>query len=193
MSPLPTEPYAEARDFRERTAALRAARATDPYHGHLLLLASDPGDLAVLPAAGCLRTLDDVRLARELHRVVPAARVLQDDSEHDRVLGGGQPDLAVERAPARGDGRQTPAGGRRLSHFVDLALRRRAGGRRCSLVVHASSIARDGGARNQGTRDQLESAARRHRRDGNGRSRRRLEADLIQLPVLFGGPRRDSA
>src|SRR5262245_33172660 len=55
--------HGEARDFRGQGAALLAARTAAPHHLRLLLLAGQPGALAVLPAAGCLWTQDRLCLA----------------------------------------------------------------------------------------------------------------------------------
>ncbi|CAA9349028.1 MAG: Glycerol-3-phosphate ABC transporter, permease protein UgpA, partial [uncultured Microvirga sp.] len=172
----------------ERQAgAVPAARAPASDHGGLLLLPGRAGDLAIVPAPGRVRALDRVRRLRELFRAAEAARVLPRHGDDRSLLGAGRRALPLDRALARGDGRQEPEGGRGLQDAADLALRGRAGGRRRAVGVHLPPLARHVGAPAADDGGRLEPPAQRPARHGARDALGHLETGVVLLPVL---PRR---
>ena len=162
-------------------------------HARLLLLAGEPGGVAVVPAAGRLRAADRLRLVRELSRAVPRARLLPRHGDHGDLLHRRDGAVAVDRAAARGAGRQVHQGRRRLQDAADLALCGGAGHRRRAVALHVPAVARAGGARPARARHGLEPAAQRQSRHGAGGDGRDLEADQLQFPVLPRRPAVDPA
>ena len=172
--------------FGGKAAALPAARAAAAGDARLLLLAGEPGGVAVVPAAGRVRAADRLRLARELSRPVRAARLLPRDGDDGDLRRRRHRAVAVDRAAAGGAGRQAHQGRRRLQDAADLALCGGAGHRRRAVALHVPALARPGGARPALARHRLEPAAQRQPRHDAGRHGLDLEADQLQFPVLPG-------
>src|SRR5205085_3079775 len=120
ITPLPNPPAQAGR--RERTAyvaprdahlthgktfdlhsplpALRAARSADRHHARVLLLAGDPGGMAVVSATGRLRPIHCIHLVRQLSRPVQPTGLLPHDRYYTGVLRRGCAALALLRAVA---------------------------------------------------------------------------------------------
>ena len=179
--------HGKARDLRRQDAALSAAGATAWRDARFLLLAGEPGGVAVVPAAGRLRAQDRLHLARELSRPVRAGRLLPRHGDDSDLLGRRRRLVAVDRAHAGRAGRQEHQGRGRLQDAADLALRGGPGDRRRAVALHVPALARAGGAGLALDGRRLEPAARRHPRHDPGHPGLDLEADQLQFPVL---PRR---
>ena len=165
--------HGKARDLRRQGAALSAARAAAAHYARLLLLAGEPGGLAVVPAAGRVRAQDRLRLVRELPRAASPGRLLPRHGDHGDLLHRRGRALAVDRAAAGRAGRQEHQGRRPLQDAADLALCRRPRHRRRAVAVHVPAVARAGGARPALARHGLEPAAQRQSRHGAGGDGRR--------------------
>src|SRR3954468_24499649 len=79
-------PHGKARSLQPQAPALLAARPAADHHVRLLLLAGEPGSVAVVSAAGRVRPLDQLHLVRQLPRAVQRPQLLPHHSHHDRVL-----------------------------------------------------------------------------------------------------------
>src|SRR5215213_4106969 len=93
-------PHGKTLDLQPQLPTLRAAPPADRHHFRLLLLAGDPGGVAVVPAAGCVRAFDQVRRLGKLSRAVSRHRVLPHDRDDAVLLRRSRVALALLRAAA---------------------------------------------------------------------------------------------
>ena len=150
--------------FGNTSLPYAAARAAARHHARLLLLAGEPGGVAVVPAAGRVRAPTDFvwfENYRELfatadyYRAIATTRVF---SVLVAVLSLSIALLLAVQADKQHQGR------RRLQDAADLALCGGAGRRRRAVALHVPALARPGGARPARARHRLEPAAQRQPR-----------------------------